>query len=86
MTTTITTDRLDRLTAIIRASDDEGTIQAGRMLSLFPGKPELHTATDVRSALAAAKATADELRALARSTDDDAIEACALHQAQTWGG
>ena len=84
MTNTISTDRFDRLTAIIRASDDEGTIQADDMLRLFPGQPGVHCPMDVRNALAIDSTTPDELRALARATDDDAIEACALHQAETW--
>jgi hypothetical protein len=76
----MTTTNTAKLTRIIRASDDEGTIQADDMLRLFPGRPTLHTATDVRTALAAAGATKADLLALDRATDD----ACALHQAQSW--
>jgi hypothetical protein len=54
------------------------------MLALFPGRPTLHTTVSVRTALALADATASELRALARATDDDAIESSAIHLATTW--
>jgi hypothetical protein len=36
---------------IIRASDDEGTIQAEAMVALFPGEPTLHTTTSLSNAL-----------------------------------
>jgi len=39
---------------IARAADDGGTLQAEDMLALFPGRPELHSAATMKTALLAA--------------------------------
>jgi len=41
------------------AADDGGTIQAGDMVDLFPGRPEMHTAANVLHALRVAGARGD---------------------------
>lgn len=46
--------RKSTVLAIWRAANDEGTIQAGDMVRLFPGRPEKHTTTSMRHALIAA--------------------------------
>ena len=49
-----TAEMEDLVNAIWDAADDEGTIQAGQMVDLFPGQPILHTTTSTYRALLAA--------------------------------
>lgn len=52
LTVITTPERADLAARIIHAADDEGTIQAWDMVSLFPGRPERHTTTSMDRALA----------------------------------
>jgi len=42
---------VDRATALVRASNDEGVLPATAMVPLFPGEPTRHTETMLRTAL-----------------------------------
>lgn len=48
----VPTDEADRAAELVRASDDEGTIQAEEMVTIFPGEPTRHTTTTLATALA----------------------------------